>query len=101
MPDSSLIEALAAALLAGEPTVDRLHDRCSRMLGRSWRWLRSLAERYIKAFDQGTRPRQREVIAFLRSDRGLERARAKYGDELVVRVLCPEPPTMLPVRAAA
>jgi len=41
------------------------------------------------------------VIAFLRSDRGLERARAKYGDELVVRVLCPEPPTMLPVRAAA
>ena len=101
MPDSSLIEALAATLLAGEPTVDVLHDRCSRMLGRRWRWIRSLAQRYVKAFDHGTRPRHREVVRFLRSDVGLQRAFRKYRDEIVVRELCLEPRAMLPVRAAA
>ena len=101
MPDSSLIEALAAALLGGEPAVDLLNDRCCRMLGRRWRWIRSLAQRYVKAFERGTRPRHREVVGFLRGDAGLERAWARHRDEIVVRELLPEPLSMLPVRAAA
>jgi RNA-directed DNA polymerase len=84
MPDSSLIEALARALLAGEPTPDLLFDRCRRTLGRRWRWLRPLTERYLAKFGTEAWPRHREVVQFLRQDAGLRRACRKHFDELVV-----------------
>lgn len=100
MPDSSLIDGLARALLAGEPTADHLHERCCRMLGRRWRWIRSLTQRYLKAFDHGMRPRHREVVEFLRRDVGVRRALSKYADEIVVTQLWARAQPMLPVRAA-
>jgi len=84
MPDSFLIEALARALLAGEPTPDLLFDRCRRTLGRRWRWLRPLTERYLEKFGTATWPRHREVVRFLRQDVGLQRVCRKHADEFVV-----------------
>jgi RNA-directed DNA polymerase len=84
MPDSSLIEALARALLAGEPTPNLLFDRCRRTLGRRWRWLRPLTERYLNKFGTATWPRHREVVQFLRQDVGLQRVCRKQADEFVV-----------------
>jgi len=84
MPDSSLIEALARALLAGEPTPNLLFDRCRRTLGRRWRWLRPLADRYLEKFGAETWPRHREVVQFLRQDVALRRALFKYSGELTV-----------------
>jgi RNA-directed DNA polymerase len=100
MQDSSLLGALAQALLAGEPTVDLLVYRCSRTLGKSWRWVRPLARRYLDKFGAGTRPRRRDVIRFLRDDAGLKRARSKYSDELLVGEV-PTPPEQMQPAAAA
>jgi len=83
MPDS-LIEALARALLAGEPTSNLLLDRCRRTLGRRWRWLRPLIQRYFEQFGTESCPRHREVVLFLQQDIGLRRARWKHSDDLVV-----------------
>ena len=96
MSASSLIDALAGALLAGEPTPNLLYDRCCRTLGRSWRWLRPLTERYLRKFGTRTRPRHREVSQFLREDAGLWRAWAKHADELVVADFSTERQFMLP-----
>jgi len=84
MPDSSLIEALARALLAGEPAPNLLLDRCRRTLGRRWRWLRPLTQRYLTTFGTEAWPRHREVVRFLRQDVGFRRACRKHSDELVV-----------------
>jgi len=100
MSDSPLLRALAHSLLAGEPTVDLLVQRCSRTLGKSWRWLRPLAQRYVTEFGTATRPRLREVVQFLRSDAGFKRARSKYFSELQIDEWRTTPEHMLPVAAA-
>jgi len=99
MPDSSFLDALAHALLAGPPSADLLIERCSRTLGRRWRWIRPLTERYRKKF-RGTRPRHREVTQFLRADAGLLRAWLKHSEELSVQELLIGPQTMRPAPAA-
>lgn len=99
MPDFFFFEALAHALLAGPPTADLLIERCSRTLGRRWRWIRPLTERYLKEF-RGTRPRHREVIQFLRADAGLLRVWLRHSEELSVIELLTEPQTMRPAPAA-
>jgi RNA-directed DNA polymerase len=100
MPDSPLLRALAHSLLAGEPAIDSLVQRCRRTLGRSWRWLRPLARRYVNKFGTATRPRLREVLQFLRSDAGFRRARSKYFSELHIDEWRTTPEQMLPVAAA-
>ena len=45
-------------------------------------WLRPLTERYLKQFGSVGRPRHREVVAFLRTDKGLQRALAKCSDAM-------------------
>jgi RNA-directed DNA polymerase len=99
MQDSSLLGALAQALFAGEPTVDLLVYRCSRTLGKSWRWIRPLALRYLEQFGTGTRPRHRDVVQFLRNDAGFQRARSKYSDELLVKEMLIAPHEMQPASA--
>ena len=100
MQDPSLLVALADSLLAGEPTAELLFYRCSRTLGKGWRWLRPLTERYVKRFRR-TRPRRRDVIRFLRDDAGLERAQSKYSNELCLKELLTVPQlNALPTRAA-
>jgi RNA-directed DNA polymerase len=101
MQDSSLLRALAQALLAGKPTIELLVSRCSRALGKSWRWLQPLALRYLEKFGTGTRPRHRDVVRFLRDDAGLQRARSKYSDELLVKEMLTVPHQMQPAEAAS
>jgi hypothetical protein len=54
MPNRALLTALAKAFLAGEPIVEQVIERGSRMLGRTWKWLPRLARRFVEAFPQGT-----------------------------------------------
>ncbi len=95
-----LVAALARCLLAGEQAVEPACDRAARLLGRSWPWLRPLAERYLEAFRGGTRPRRRDAVAFLRADAGFAKARAKYGRQIAIAEWLEEPPRMQPVAAA-
>jgi hypothetical protein len=100
MPDSPLLNALATAFVAGEPAVERIVERCSETLGKRWRWLRPLARRYVDAMG-GARPRHRDVVQFLRDDKGFRRVRRKYSGELPVARRLLEPAQMQPVGAAA
>jgi RNA-directed DNA polymerase len=99
MPASAVISALARSLLAGEPTVESIHARAARTLGRPWRWLRPLAARYVAAFGGNTRPRHRDVVRFLIRDSGFQRACAKYRHQISIAELLGEPQRMQPVAA--
>jgi len=57
MSNPALIEMLAASLLAGEATPEQVFARASHTLGREWPWLRTLAQRFVKAIAGRTRPR--------------------------------------------
>jgi RNA-directed DNA polymerase len=100
MQHSALLSALAESLLSGEPTIELLVVRCSRTLGRPWRWLRPLALRYLDSFATGTRPRHRDVVQFLKNDSGFQRAHAKYFHELAVNQWLNDPQRMHPVGPA-
>jgi retron-type reverse transcriptase len=101
MPKPPLLTVLARAFLAGEPVVEDLIARARRTLGRHWRWLRPLAQRYIETFAGRTRPRRRDVVQFLSRDPGVARARVKYRHEVRVEQWLTEPQQMQPVAAAA
>jgi hypothetical protein len=101
MPFSSLLRVLAALLVAGEITTEKIIDRLSLTLGRPWRWLRPLTQRYVKAFSAKTRPRKRDVVQFLRHDAGLRRAWSKHGNEISIDQWLSDPARMQPVTAAA
>src|ERR1700687_1082222 len=100
MPDRSLVRVPGRCFLASEPAVEQIVARGSGMLGRRWRWLRPLAQRYIKVFIGRTRPRQREVARFLVHDRGFQRACGKYSHELSVQKWLAGSERMLPVGVA-
>jgi retron-type reverse transcriptase len=100
MPDASLLRALATSFLAGEPTVEQIVARASRTLGRSWRWLRPLGQRYVKAFAGRTRPRHSEVMHFLRYDQGFRRAWSNHSSELSIVQWLTERQQMQPVVVA-
>jgi len=99
MQDSLLVDGLARALLAGKATPELLFHRCSLTLGRRWRWLRPLTQRYLTKFGTGARPRHRDVVEFLRTDAGLRHAQSKYSEQLSVRLLS-DGRQMLPFPAA-
>src|SRR5439155_25511613 len=94
MSGSAVVSVLARSLLAGEPIVEDVHARATRTLGRSWRWLRPLACRYVETFAGRVRPRHRDVIRFLLQDAGFGRARAKYRHELTIAEWLWEPQRM-------
>jgi hypothetical protein len=60
MAVAAVISALARSFLAGEVAAEGVRELGARTLGRNWRWLRSLARRYVAAFDGRTRPRHRD-----------------------------------------
>jgi RNA-directed DNA polymerase len=101
MSRSILLRALAAAMVAGEQSVDSIAARLARTLGKRWRWLRPLAKRYVRTFEGGVRPRQRDVVQFLSRDKGFRRSRSKYFGELWVAEWLNEPQSMQPVGTAA
>jgi RNA-directed DNA polymerase len=90
--------------MAGEQTVDAAFSRGRQALGREWPWLRAVAELYIAAWAGKTRPRRRDVIGFLRNDRGCKLARAEHPFAAtgvpVAEEWLTEPQRMLPAPAA-
>ncbi len=100
MRNPSLLRALARSFLAGEPTAGQIAARATQMLGRDWRWLRPLAQRYLAAFAGRTRPLQRDFMLFLIDDRGFALAWSKHYHEISVAQWLTEPQEMLPVAAA-
>ena len=91
---------LAHSFLAGDLSVEAITDRSSHMLGRSWRWLRPLAKRFVRQL-RPTRPRHREVVRFLQQDEGFREAWTKHHDKLSVDHWLTEPQAMRPIAAAA
>lgn len=100
MTESRLLEALARAFLAGEPTIPGMISRANRALGRNWRWLPALARGYSERFSGSTRPRERDVVEFFKNDVGFRRAWAKYSDELHPATWLNESNRMQPIAAA-
>jgi RNA-directed DNA polymerase len=100
MTVSPLVIALARSFAAGAPDVEQIVARSSRTLGKPWRWLRPLAQRYLGAFADQSRPRHRDVVQFLLRDAGLRRARSRHARELQVEQWLTESPQMQPVAAA-
>ena len=101
MPYPTLVGMLATSFLAGEPTIEQITSRSGRTLGKNWHWLHFLAQRYVKAFAGGTRPRHREVVKFLLQDQGFRHAWSKYFHELSVQRWMTEPQRMQPFGAAS
>ncbi len=106
MANPSLLAALARSFLAGESTVEGIVARSRRTLGRNWRWLRPLAQRFVESVAGETRPRQRDVVEFFLKDPGFRRAWSKYYDQLSVAQWLGDPAQqhiqrMQPVAAAA
>ena len=100
MTNLLLANALATAFLAGEQTVEEIVARGSNTLGRQWAWLRPLAKRYVEAVAGRIRPRHRQVVEFLLSDRGFRRACATHSNKLHVKHWIAEPMRMRPVKTA-
>ncbi|HEY3988352.1 MAG TPA: reverse transcriptase family protein [Acidobacteriaceae bacterium] len=90
---TAFAQALAHAVLAGDPELPAILARGEILLGRPWPWLRATAKRYLRTFTGITRPRHREVVAFLLADRSFRFACHKFGAELAIRnrLIGPEP----------
>ena len=101
MPPSSLLRTLAASLVAGEITTEKILERLSSTLGRRWRWLGPLAQRYVKFVSARTRPRHREVVQFIRRDAGFRHTWSKHAHEISVDQWLTGPGQMQPMAAAA
>jgi RNA-directed DNA polymerase len=101
MPNRELLRMLAASFLAGEPIAEEIFERGSYALGRKWPWLRAVAKRYVAAFRGRARPRNRDVVRFLREDQGFQRAWIKHSRELSVKHWMAGPLRMQPAGAAA
>ncbi len=73
----------------------------TQTLGREWRWIGPLADRYVERFARSTRPRRREVVQFLLGDEGLQRAWHRNAGKLNVKDWLAAPQQMLPAPKAA
>ena len=100
MLNSALLATLANAILSAEPETDNIVERLSHVLGRNWRWLPSLAQRYRQVFAGSSRPRRREVISFLRQDAGFVEACRKHDGKIRIHHRITGPQSMRPVDAA-
>jgi RNA-directed DNA polymerase len=100
MPPQVILSALARTFTEGELDAGSIAARAATMLGRPWRWLGPLARRYVEAFAGSTRPRQRDVIQFLRTDPAFRLAWRKYSTKLTVAHWIEGPQRMDPVAAA-
>ena len=100
-PNRTFCRMLATAFLAGEPTIELIVSRASEMMARRWRWLGPLARRYSKKFSGQIRPRHRDVVQFLLTDRGFRHAYAKHFNALRVKHWLTGAQRMQPVKATA
>ncbi len=100
MRKASVVSVLARSFLAGEPDLEQIVGRSSETLGRRWRWIRTLAKRYVESVAGKTRPRHRDVVEFILQDRGFERAWSRHFDQLAIEQWLTEPQRMQPVGEA-
>jgi len=100
MPASLLVRILASAFLAGPPTVEGIVSRASLVLGKSWRWLRPLAKRYLKVVADHPRPRHRDVVQFLNHDSQLRRILSRHHRGISIAHFITGTQPMQPVAAA-
>jgi len=100
MQSPSFYSALARSILAGEAAVEPIAARVSRTLGENWRWIRTLAQRYVRAFGAQARPKRRNVVEFLSADEGLRYAEAKYRGKLRISKWTTDPILMQPADVA-
>jgi hypothetical protein len=100
MKRSLLIQQLARTILAGEPSVKTIVDRCSETLGFRWQWFPSVARKYVHKFSGETPPRHQEVEKFIQQDRSFLRAWEKHGREFVIAQWLTAPARMRPVAAS-
>ena len=98
---AAFITALARSLLGGEQTIDDAYARMVRTLGQRWYFLKPVARHYMSRFVEGTRPRLRDVVAFLQNEQALVIAYGRYRGELRIAEWMAEQQTMRPVPAAA
>jgi hypothetical protein len=86
-----MLDTLARAILAGEPEVVAVVERCSATLGRNWEWIEPLARRYVGATRGKVRPRHREVVQFLLDDAQFHQAyfEHRYKWKIVQRLMPP------------
>jgi retron-type reverse transcriptase len=91
---------MARSFLTGEQSVEEIVNRSSQMLGRKWRWLRPVAQRYLDTFINQVRPRRRDVVQFLSADPSLKRAWIRHFDKLAIKEWLTEEPRMQPIAAA-
>ncbi len=98
--NKSLLRALARSFLAGDQNVAGITARAGRTLGRDWRWLRPLSQRYLNAIAGQARPRHRDIVRFLLQDRNFARAWSKHFHEISVAAWITEAQQMQPVEAA-
>ncbi len=95
----TLIRVLARAFLAGEPDVLQVVARGEHVLGRPWKWLPPLARRYVKSLGQ-VRPRHRDVVEFLESDRAFTNAVKRHARQISVAHWLTATPPMQPAAVA-
>lgn len=100
MRRSLVLNHLARSLLAGPSVTDQVVNRCGRAMGKFWRWLPGLADRYVAHFAGKTRPRQRDVVEFLRNDHKFQEVWRKHGRGWSITEWIVEPQEMQPVAAA-
>ena len=103
-PNPAFLNALGRSLLAGDATVEAVHHRVARTLDEQSPWVLTLAQRYVKRYALGPRPRLRDVVEFLRRDPGLRRAFARPAKSSAnppkIHDWLAAPPQMLPAPAA-
>jgi hypothetical protein len=85
MQTRALARPLAHAFLIGDPDLAAILEHGEMILGRRWPWLLATAKRYLRTFSGPTRPRHREVVAFLVADRSFRLACTRFGGQLTVR----------------
>jgi RNA-directed DNA polymerase len=100
MQNRLVLSAIASAFMAGEQTVEQAKFRATLALGRSWRWLGPLAQRYLAEFAGSTRPSHRTVVRFLLYDPGFAKAWWFHSRKIRVAHWSLEEQRMLPVEAA-
>lgn len=77
-----LIRTIAVTLLRGDWKTEAIVARTTNLLGKRYRWISPLAKRLGDRFGSARRPKQVELVAFLKSDRSLRRALEKYEPEI-------------------
>jgi RNA-directed DNA polymerase len=100
LPSTLFLRIVARALVAGEQAPDAIAARLTETLGHPWRWIPELARRYRAIFAPHTRPRLRDVVAFLHNDAAFLRACQRHAHALRIAQWTTDPARMAPVRAA-